>query len=116
MEQAGLDELPDEFDEALTEMLETELGSEVWGHHLGGWASPVQGPVELEVAETRLRRTRFGRRHHAEAERWRPLLQVDSDEVAGTSWGDIGCLYWLARTDGSLPPTADDIAFTWQCG
>ena len=88
----------------------------MWGHHLGGWAAPVQGPVELEAAETRLRRARFDKLHHAEAARWRPLLQIDSDDAAGTSWGDEGCLYWLVRTDGRAVPTEEDIAFTWQCG
>ncbi|GEP39392.1 hypothetical protein NPS01_30550 [Nocardioides psychrotolerans] len=33
----------------------------------------------------------------AEALRWRPLLQVDSDDTAGTSWGDAGCLLIGAR-------------------
>lgn len=116
LEQAGLDELPDPFDEALVELLEAELGPDVWGHHLGGWATPVQGPVELEAAEVRLGEASYDEVHDAEALRWRPLLQVDSDDAAGTSWGDAGCLYWLARTDGSTPPEESDIAFTWQCG
>lgn len=112
---AGLQHLPDDFDEALTELVDTEVGEDVWGHHLGGWATPVQGPVELEVAAARLGESRYDDAHRAEADRWRPLLQVDSEEAAGTSWGDEGCLYWLARTDGSTPPAAADIGFTWQC-
>jgi hypothetical protein len=116
LEQRGLDRLPDRFDEALTDLLEAELGPDVWGHHVGGWANPVQGPVELEAAETRLGEATYDDAHTAEALHWRPLLQVDSDDTAGTSWGDAGCLYWLARTDGTTPPRESDIAFTWQCG
>lgn len=116
LEQRGLDMLPDPFDEALSELLEAELGPDVWGHQIGGWANPVQGPVELEVAETRLGKATYDDVHTAEALCWRPLLQVDSDDAAGTSWGDSGCLYWLARTDGTTPPRESDIAFTWQCG
>lgn len=116
LEQAGLDELPDVFEEAIGELLEDELGPDVWGHHLGGWAAPVQGSVELEAAEVRLGEATYDETHIAEALRWRPLLQVDSDDAAGTSWGDAGCLYWLARTDGTTPPSPSDVAFTWQCG
>ena len=117
LEQSGLDEMPDDFVEALGQLQEDEVGVDVWGHQLGGWASAVQGPVEVEVAETRLDAATYDDVHTAEALRWRPLLQVDSDETAGTSWGDAGCLYWLARTDGTQPPRLpDDIGFTWQCG
>jgi len=117
-ELLGLDEVMEPFDEVLGELLEEEL-PDMWGHQLGGWVHPVQGPVELEAAQTRLGEATYDEVHVAEAMRWRPLLQVDSDDAAGTSWGDEGCLYWLARTDGStLPDLADpaDIAFTWQCG
>ena len=116
LEREGLDELPDAFEEALLEILEEELGPDGYGHQLGGWAGPVQGPVEYEAAETRLGEARYDDAHRAEALRWRPLLQIDSDDDAGTCWGDAGCLYWLARTDGTRPPTEADIAFTWQCG
>ncbi len=116
LEQSGLDELPDDFAEALGQLLEDEVGVDVWGHQLGGWASAVQGPVEVEVAETHLGTATYDDAHTAEALRWRPLLQVDSDAAAGTAWGDEGCLYWLARTDGTQPPRLpDDIGFTWQC-
>lgn len=115
LEAQGLDELPDDFDEALSELRGSEVG-DTWGHHIGGWADPVQGPVELEAAQWRLGEATYGDAHRAEAARWRPLLQIDSDDGAGTSWGDAGCLYWLARTDGSTTPSESDIAFTWQCG
>lgn len=109
----GLDELPDPFGEALGELVADELG-DVWGRHLGGWASPVQGPVELEAAATRLGEATYDDAHEAEALRWRPLLQIDSDYAAGPTWGEAACLYWLARTDGVTPPREADIAFTWQ--
>ncbi len=115
-ERAGLEDLPDDFEEALGQILEDELGPDVYGHQLGGWAAPVQGSVEWEAAETRLGRATYDEVHLAEAMHWRPLLQVDSDEDLGTSWGDDGCLYWLARTDGTSVAGTEDVAFTWQCG
>nr|WP_243731867.1 YwqG family protein [Nocardioides ochotonae] len=118
LELLGLKEVMEPFDEVLTDLLEEEL-PDAWGHQVGGWAQPVQGPVELEAATTRLGEASYDEAHVAEAMRWRPLVQVDSDEAAGTSWGDAGCLYWLVRTDGSTPPDPadpDEIAFTWQCG
>lgn len=114
LEEHDLGEL-DDLDEALVEILERELGPDVWGHQLGGWAHQVQGDVELEAAEVRLGAARYDQAHHAEAARWRPLVQVDSDDAAGTSWGDAGCLYWLARSDGTSAVRIEDTAFTWQC-
>lgn len=114
LEQLGLDELPDEFTDALGDLLEDEVGPDVMGQQIGGWAQPVQGPVEYEAAVTG--EATYDDAHTAEALNWRPLLQIDSDEAAGTSWGDAGCLYWLARTDGTSAPRESDIAFTWQCG
>lgn len=115
LEDAGLDELPDPFWDAIEELREEDLG-DTWGHHLGGWASPVQGPVELEAAETRLGRASYDDVHTAEALRWRPLLQVASDHDAGPAWEPAECLYWLVRTDGTRPlRVPDDIGFTWQC-
>lgn len=116
LERHGLDDLPDEFVEALGELLEEELGPDVYGHQLGGWAHPVQGAVEYEAAEGRLGASLFDETHTVEALRWRPLLQVDSDDEADVSWGDAGVLYWLARTDGTTPPGPEDVGFTWQCG
>lgn len=116
LERERLEDLPDAFEEALMELVEAELGPDRCGHQIGGWAAPVQGPVEFEAAETHLGEAAYDARHRAEALRWRPLLQVDSDPGAGTSWGDEGCLYWLARTDGTHPPHFGETAFTWQCG
>lgn len=114
LREAGLDDLSDDFWEAIDGLREDDLG-DAWGHHLGGWASPVQGPVELEVAETRLEQASYDDVHTAEALRWRPLLQVASDWAAGTAWEPATCLYWLVRTDGTRPPVLpDDVAFTWQ--
>jgi uncharacterized protein YwqG len=113
----GLADLPDPFVEALHEILDEEADTSLALHQVGGWAAPIQGPVELEVAQVRLGRATYDDVHTAEALRWRPLLQVDSDSSAGTCWGDMGRLHWLARTDGEQPlRLPDDVGFTWQCG
>jgi Domain of unknown function (DUF1963) len=83
-------------------------------HRIGGWASPVQGPVELEAAEMVGLRSGDGITDD-EAVRWDLLLQVDSDDAAGVMWGDVGTLYWLTR-DGRRPGDAlATTSFTWQC-
>jgi uncharacterized protein DUF1963 len=86
-------------------------------HQVGGYATPVQGPVEYEAAAGAL-----GDGSHlddprvlAEQARWTLLAQIDTDDRAGMMWGDCGALYWLSRreemTAGHLSPTS----FTWQC-
>lgn len=78
-------------------------------HQLGGWALPVQGPVELEVAEVSAPEAD----QEDEARRWTLLLQVDSEE--GAQWGDWGALYWLARHDDLTAGDLSRTCFTWQC-
>lgn len=84
-------------------------------HQLGGWASPAQGPVELEAAEVVLGEDASDAAIAEEAENWAALLQIDSDLQADMMWGDMGALYWLART-GSPSGDLARTAFTWQCG
>ena len=96
-------------------------------HQIGGHPSPQQGTVELEAEE--LRRGLDARLPGARpfdpaafdrddpavlvaASRWQLLLQVASDDAAGMMWGDVGQLYYLARSPGD----PEDALFTWQCG
>lgn len=115
LREAGLDDLPDSLWEALDDLREDDLGSDSLGRQVGGWASPVQAPVELETAELRLGAATYDDVHEEEALRWRPLLQVDSDGEAGTAWEPATCLYWLVRADGAgAIRVPGDIGFTWQ--
>lgn len=85
-------------------------------HQIGGWALPVQGPVELEVAGAALDLgddwVDPGRA--VEARRWTTLVQIDSDD--DMLWGDVGTLYWLARYDDLAVGDLTRVSFTWQCG
>lgn len=87
-------------------------------HQVGGYADAEQGPVELEVAHAALGNAvdRDDPRLVAEAARWRPLLQVGSDEDRGMVWGDVGTLYWLTRGAALRAGDVSDVSFTWQCG
>lgn len=87
-------------------------------HQVGGWADPVQGPVELEVAQAAVTEdVEFGSsRHVAEAFAWRPLLQIDSDDKSQMMWGDVGTLYWLRRDSDRAGAELSPVSFTWQCG
>jgi uncharacterized protein YwqG len=84
------------------------------GHRLGGYADPVQGSVEVEVAHGR------GVSYSDpalfdEARQWTSLVQIDSDDDAGMMWGDCGCLYWLMRPDDIGARRFDAAEFTFQC-
>lgn len=101
----------DDFTEALDER---HTGPR---HQVGGYATPVQGPVEDEVAHAALHNevAWTDPRLRAEAERWELLFQVDSDDDLDMMWGDVGTLYWLARTGDPANDDPTAISFTWQC-
>jgi hypothetical protein len=85
-------------------------------HQVGGYADPVQGPVEWEAAMAVLgnpdrRDPRLG----LEQARWTLLAQIDTDDRAGMMWGDCGALYWLTRRDDLARGEYTNTAFTWQC-
>jgi uncharacterized protein YwqG len=86
-------------------------------HQVGGYAEPVQGPVEHEVADAALNNmVPYGDpRLDAEARRWELLLQVDSDDDLDMMWGDVGTLYWMARPEDLANNDLANISFTWQC-
>jgi hypothetical protein len=86
-------------------------------HQIGGWADPVQGPVEYEVAQAALEESfDYGDRTHTdEALKWSLLLQVDSDDASDMMWGDIGMLYWLRRAAPNNSDELGTVSFTWQC-
>jgi uncharacterized protein YwqG len=87
-------------------------------HQIGGWADPVQGPVEYEVAQAALDGSfDYGdAAHTAEALRWSLLLQVDSDDASEMMWGDVGMLYWLCSEVSNKAGELAPVSFTWQCG
>jgi uncharacterized protein YwqG len=78
-------------------------------HRLGGHADCVQYSMELECALVNNglycgdssgysdpRRTEI----ETEANEWRLLLQIDSDDSANMMWGDVGTLYfWIRKSD-----------------
>ena len=86
-------------------------------HQVGGYAEPVQGPVETEVALAALiKQVPYGDpRLDEEARHWELLFQVDSDDDLDMMWGDVGVLYWLTRV-GELDSPLERTSFTWQCG
>lgn len=86
-------------------------------HQLGGYACPVQGDVEYEVAQAALGGSVDWRDHAlaCEAGRWLLLAQIDSDDNANMMWGDAGMLYWLIRPEDLTARRFDRALFTWQC-
>lgn len=94
-------------------------------HQVGGWATAVQGPVELEAARDEVQRRHSVERDlvnprrpealdvAAETDRWVLLFQVDSDDHV--MWGDAGTLYWLARPEDLARGDLTNIRFVMQC-
>ncbi|UOX85766.1 YwqG family protein [Amycolatopsis sp. FBCC-B4732] len=103
------------------------VGSEVFGelaaqargrgpeHQVGGFAAPVQGAVENEIAAHVL----GGYRDPGlaeEAAQWVLLAQIDTDDEADMIWGDAGMLYWVIRSDDLEAGRFDRARCTLQCG
>lgn len=86
-------------------------------HQVAGYADPVQGPVEYDVAVAALGGRGRGDDQHLTAEqaRWTLLAQIDSDGRAGMMWGDCGSLYWLSRRENLADSRVQNASFTWQC-
>ncbi|GAB3158460.1 YwqG family protein [Amycolatopsis stemonae] len=118
---------------SLAEAVATVLGPGRWGtdvfgelvyevnssgpqHQVGGFAAPVQDAVEKEVAAAILEGSWQDPRLAEEAAQWVLLAQIDSDEVADMTWGDVGMLYWLIRTDDLEVGRFDRVRCTMQCG
>jgi uncharacterized protein YwqG len=86
-------------------------------HQVGGYARPVQGPVEYEVALATLG-GKTAREHPSlsrAARAWTLLVQIDSDDDAKMMWGDVGTLYWMMRPGDLMARSFDAASFTWQC-
>ncbi|WP_416954843.1 YwqG family protein [Nocardioides sp. T5] len=86
-------------------------------HQIGGHACPQQNAVEMEVEQ--LRRGLTGEPFEwsdpavqAVASGWQLVVQVASDDAADMMWGDVGQLYFLARSPGE----PEDALLTMQCG
>jgi hypothetical protein len=86
-------------------------------HQVGGYATPIQGPVEDEVSRAAIgdEASADGAALAAEAARWTLLAQIDSDDRAGMMWGDVGTLYWLTRREDLVDGRVENSSFTWQC-
>ncbi|RKN29111.1 DUF1963 domain-containing protein [Micromonospora musae] len=91
-----------------------ELGPQ---HRVGGYADPIQGSVEVDVARAQLggRVAYDDPALHEEAQRWTLLAQIDSDDNADMVWGDRGALYWLIRRKDLAAERWQAASFTWQC-
>jgi hypothetical protein len=86
-------------------------------HRIGGYALPIQGPVEPEGAQV------FHPGDDADDETARKelatrlvlLAQIDSDARTAMGWGDAGRLYWLISREDLAAGRFEKATFTWQC-
>ncbi|WAL63569.1 YwqG family protein [Amycolatopsis cynarae] len=102
------------FGDALDERFQPPM------HQLGGYAFPIQNPVETEVGfahvpENSGDRAQRWKAAEEEGKRWVLLAQIDSDPAAGMMWGDAGMLYWLIRREDLAAGDFPAASFTWQC-
>ncbi len=109
-DDAVFDRIPDEawsrHDRAAAALAGTRGRAD---HHVGGHPQPIQGEMrgECQLASSGInagsprgyaspRAKALLRRKNA----WRLLLQIDSDDVPGWMWGDLGRLYlWIRDPD-----------------
>lgn len=84
-------------------------------HQVGGYAEPVQRPVEWEAAEAVVSGDSHTPGFREEMTRWVLLAQIDSDGDAQMDWGDTGALYWMIRPEDLAARRFDRAAFTLQC-
>jgi uncharacterized protein YwqG len=83
-----------------------EIGT---SHKLGGWAHPIQNPMEQECAlvtagvycgDAKGWKSDDAKRILAQPNDWTLLFQIDDDEDAGMMWGDVARLYfWIRASD-----------------
>jgi hypothetical protein len=85
-------------------------------HQVGGYAFPVQGPPEYDLADPALGNSEPADDPllSAEAARWTLLAQLDSDDRAEMNLGDAGVLYWLTRSRNPTGGDLEKVSFTWQ--
>lgn len=79
-----------------------------YNHQFGGWANPIQGPMELECAMASSGISAGGPEGYQDprvsglrlrADAWKLLLQIASDDEIGWMWGDCGMLYFHCREE-----------------
>ena len=101
-------------DSFMEELWELETGP---AHQVGGYAYPVQGPIEDEVAQLTLggKIAWTDPALEREARTWTLLAAIDSDERTRMMWGDAGMLYWMVRPRDLETGDFDAASFTWQC-
>jgi len=86
-------------------------------HQVGGFGTPVQGPMEYEVAQAALGGAAdwHDPALEREAANWTLLAQIDSDNETDMMWGDAGVLYWMMRPADLEARRFEAASFTWQC-
>jgi uncharacterized protein YwqG len=127
-EHVLLDQIETASGDSLAEAAEDDpSGTDVFGelieeargpdpeHQVGGFARPVQGAVENEMAAEVLGSYQDPRLAE-EATHWVLLAQIDTDKHAKMMWGDAGMLYWVIRTDDLEAGRFDRARCTMQCG
>jgi len=92
-------------------------------HRFLGHPDPVQGDMQLKCQlvrhglycggineDPRVSELQSG------AADWRLLLQIDSDDLAGMMWGDVGMIYYWITADSLLQRRWNEVRLILQCG
>ncbi len=115
--QAGVDDdfYPEDFIEALDKI--TKPRDNDADHHLLGHIQPMQSSSkEWEVAFPGQReKVKFTQEETKVLTEWILLFQLDSDETAGTVWGDSGRSYLLIRKEALKNGDFSDVRATMDC-
>jgi uncharacterized protein YwqG len=112
--------------ESYFDLFEQFAGTEATGEHhqLLGHAGQIQNDMQLKCQLVSngiycgdTKGWADPRRHDLEgdADQWRLLLQVDTDENTGMQWGDSGRLYYWINASSLRSASFDDVWLALQC-
>jgi uncharacterized protein YwqG len=124
--EPSLDALYDAENEALQAMSEalSARADSAPMHRMFGWPDLIQNPMQLECQlasngvyvgspegyrDPRVEELTPG------AQDWRLLLQIDTDDEVGWTWGDVGRIYYWIREDDLRRARFDRVWLVFQC-
>lgn len=94
-------------------------------HQLGGYATPIQGDTMqaecamlaegVDLSDGRAWNSAKVPQWTRDGQKWRLLLQLDSDDNAGWMWGDAGILYFWIRDSDLARGHFEDVWMVMQC-
>mgnify|MGYP001286141600 CR=1 FL=1 len=110
-----------EFGEKLQEYLREDTE---FVHRLLGYPIQIQGDMQIQcqllsngwnTGDPETYRNPLAKKLYERANDWQLLLQIDSDQAAGMTWGDVGRIYYWIRKEDLQAANFDSTWMILQC-